>query len=285
MLGNRELIEYEVNNSFKRICNCKAPRRMMWCLSITPSANETSQKGNNAGKAVTAAKEDEERTIDPFNRIDCKSKSQLEWISIAAMFLLLLFIATLHSNFSNIFFIYSRKSDGIFQLRNISFKIFHLHSVCHDFLCSCEFLSLPNQYCYVWFTYTFARKINFSLLSWDVRMGTLNKQFLFYHISFRFVLIFCLFYVPQLFRLLLWKAQNTVKTLMLTATASAAALDNFCFFFFFPIVLLVLHVSHMVMYSRDGFGCFTFYKIQNKQQQNEKKIWNKTTTITATMFV
>lgn len=197
----------------------------MWCLSITPSANETSQKGNNGDEGAAAAKE-EERTIDSFKRIDGESKSQLEWILVAAMLLFYILFRHLIAIFPpSLSFI--QENPMIFQLRNISFKIFHLHSFCHDFLCSCEFFSLLNQYCYVWFTYTFARKINFSLLSWDFRMGTLNKQFLFYHISFLFVLFFAF----SIFRNFVYCSEkhktlskHWAVILMVAATATAAIL-------------------------------------------------------------
>lgn len=90
---------------------------------------------------------------------------------------------THHTNFSTIFFFNPTKSDAIFQLRNISFKIFHLHSfLVFLFMWIFSFLI---QHCYILFTYTFAKeKINFPQLSWDFCLGTSNKQFLFYHIFY-----------------------------------------------------------------------------------------------------
>lgn len=46
---------------------------------------------------------------------------------------------------------------------------------------------------YIVHTYTFAKI--FTQLSWDFRLGTLNKQFLFYHISF---LCFCILFSLEL---------------------------------------------------------------------------------------
>lgn len=85
MFENRDLIEYEVNNSFKRICNCKATTRCdVYRLLQAPT--KLAKKETAEPKKKKKKKEQSIRLNESI-----QSKSQLELIWILRYFLLVCF--------------------------------------------------------------------------------------------------------------------------------------------------------------------------------------------------
>lgn len=136
-LENRELIEYEVNNSFKRICNCKATTRCD-VYRLLPSANQASRKGETTEakqQQQKKKKQEKEQSIRSNESIESKSQLKLVWIWILNLIAMLflsrfLFVSTHHGHFSTIFFALIQEN----PMRFFNYEIVHSKfSICTHF--------------------------------------------------------------------------------------------------------------------------------------------------------